>query len=107
MRTYCRALAIASLNPCQSTQRSLFESFSLSFLTQLDNVSHQKVESLIANTIIGKNIIPGVINQPIPKPLTKTESYVQFEGYWIQKGGLDLSVSKKVCKHILKVRNIT
>lgn len=97
LRTYCRALSIASVNPCQSTQRSLYESFCLSFLTQLDGSSHTRVETLIANTMFGEKLILGVINQPIPKPIVKTEFYVQFEGYWIQKGDLEPSTSKKVC----------
>jgi len=96
LRTYCRALSIASSNPCQAAQRSLYESFCLSFLTQLDSSSHKRVESLIANTMFGEKLIQGVINQPIPKPLTKTESFIHFEGYWIQKGILEPSTAEKV-----------
>lgn len=97
LRTYCRALSIASLNPCQSSQRSLYESFCLSFLTQLDSFSHKRVESLIANTIFGEKLIHGVINQPILKPVSNPESFIQFEGYWIQKGDLKSSTAKNVC----------
>ncbi|XP_025407976.1 midasin-like [Sipha flava] len=93
LRTYCRALSIASVNPCQSTQRSLYESFCLSFLTQLDSLSHKLVETLIATTMFGEKLIMGVINQPIPKPI-KTEMFVQFEGYWIQKGSLEPSTAE-------------
>jgi len=96
LRTYCRALSIAALNPCQSGQKSLYESFCLSFLTQLDNSSHKRVESLIITTMFGENLILGVLNQPIPKPLSKSQNYVQFEGYWIQKGDLEPSISEKV-----------
>ncbi|KAE9533494.1 hypothetical protein AGLY_009132 [Aphis glycines] len=95
LRTYCRALSIASSNPCQAAQRSLYESFCLSFLTQLDSSSHKRVESLIANTMFGEKLIQGVINQPIPKPSTKTESFIHFEGYWIQKGILEPSTAEK------------
>ncbi|XP_050541449.1 midasin [Daktulosphaira vitifoliae] len=93
LRTYCRALAIASSNPCQSAQRSLYESFCLSFLTQLDSASHKTVESLISSTIFGEKLIQGVINQPIMKP--STGSYVQFEGYWISKGNLEPLTTQK------------
>lgn len=96
LRTYCRALSIASSNPCQSAQRSLYESFCLSFLTQLDSSSHKRVEFLIASTIFGEKLIQGIINQPIPTPITKTQSYIQFEGYWIQKGDLEPCTAKKV-----------
>lgn len=101
LRTYCRALSIASLNPCQSAQKSLYESFCLSFLTQLDSFSHKYVESLIANTMFGEKLIQGVINQPIPKPIVNAESYVEFEGYWIPKGNLQLLTSIKVCILVL------
>jgi len=101
LRTYCRALSIASINPCQSAPRSLYESFCLSYLTQLDSSSHKRVESLIARTIFGEKLIQGVINQPIPKPLTKVEYYVEFEGYWIQKGVLEPKISTKVCILVL------
>lgn len=96
LRTYCRAISIASLNPCQSAQRSLYESFCLSFLTQLDSSSHKRVESLIATTMFGEKIIQGVLNQPIPKPKTKEQSYIQFEGYWVQRGALIPSIAEKV-----------
>lgn len=96
LRTYCRALSIASLNPCQSGPRSLYESFCLSFLTQLDSTSHIRVESLIANTIFGEKLTRGVINQPIPRPTNKPESYIQFEGYWVKKGDLEPAKAEKV-----------
>lgn len=96
MRTYCRALSIAASNPCQCAQKSLFESFCLSFLTQLDSSSHKHIESLIATTMFGEKLINGIINQPIPKPIVKPESYIQFEGYWILKGNLPFATTQKV-----------
>lgn len=48
LRTLCRALKIASLNIFGSVLRSLYESFCLSFLTQLDFDSHPIVEQLVA-----------------------------------------------------------
>lgn len=96
LRTYCRALSITSSNPCQSVPRSLYESFCLSYLTQLDSFSHKRVELLIANTIFGEKIIQGIINQSIPKPKSNIVSYVEFEGYWIQKGVLEPSSPNKV-----------
>jgi len=50
--------------------------------------------------MFGEKLIQGVINQPIPKPLTKTESFIHFEGYWIQKGILEPATAKKVWKII-------
>nr|CAI5834236.1 unnamed protein product [Callosobruchus analis] len=48
LRSLCRALMIASKNPCGMFKRSLYEAFCLSFLTQLDSASYQIVEKLIA-----------------------------------------------------------
>ncbi|VVC30846.1 ATPase, dynein-related, AAA domain,von Willebrand factor, type A,AAA+ ATPase domain,P-loop [Cinara cedri] len=95
LRTFCRALSIASSNPCQSTQKSLYESFCLSFLTQLNSFSHKRVEQLIASTMFRETLIQAVINQPIPRPITKPKSYIQIEGYWIQKGDLEPSPFQK------------
>lgn len=48
LRTFCRALKISSFNLYGSIRRSLYESFCLSFLTQLDYSSHPIVQSLVA-----------------------------------------------------------
>jgi midasin len=48
LRTLCRALKISSMNLFGSVSRSLYESFCLSFLTQLDFSSHPLVEDIIA-----------------------------------------------------------
>lgn len=47
LRTLCRALSIVATNSCKNVQRSLYEGFCLSFLTQLDATSHQEVVNLI------------------------------------------------------------
>ena len=39
LRTLCRALRVANRNPCGNVTRSLYEGFSLSFLTELDKVN--------------------------------------------------------------------
>lgn len=48
LRTLCRALKISSFNLYGSVKRSLYESFCLSFLTQLDYSSHPVVQQLVA-----------------------------------------------------------
>lgn len=48
LRSLCRALIIASKNPCGTFNRSLYEAFCLSFLTQLDSKSYILVENMIA-----------------------------------------------------------
>lgn len=47
LRSLCRALTIASRNPCGVFTRSLYEAFCLSFLTQLDAKSYDMVHEMI------------------------------------------------------------
>lgn len=54
LRTLCRALKISSYNLYGSVRRSLYESFCLSFLTQLDYSSHPIVRQLIARYLCHK-----------------------------------------------------
>lgn len=81
LRTLCRALSICAKNLCGSVERNLYESFCLSFLTQLDPKSHSLVLNLIQSTMISN--VKAVLSQQIPKPLG---DQINFEGYWIQQG---------------------
>ncbi|XP_078068621.1 midasin [Mustelus asterias] len=91
LRTLCRALKFAAMNSCNNVQRSLYEGFCMSFLTQLDRVSHPIVEKLICLHIIGNNA-KAVLHQPIPEP--KGGQSLQIEGYWITTGDKEPSVDK-------------
>ncbi|XP_058456556.1 midasin [Malaya genurostris] len=82
LRTLCRALSICAKNLCGSIERNLYESFCLSFLTQLDLKSHQTVLTFIQKTLL-KDINQAISHQ-IPRP-TQGEQ-LNFEGYWIEKG---------------------
>nr|XP_022918861.1 midasin [Onthophagus taurus] len=95
LRSLCRALMIGSKNPCGTVLRSLYEAFCLSFLTQLDLSSYKIVERMISKYIVGsENQLKSVIKQPIPKPISQRETYnfLQFEGYWISQGDLEVEV---------------
>lgn len=81
LRTLCRALRICAKNLCGSTERNIYESFCLSFLTQLDPQSHDTVLSLIQKLLISDT--KKILSQPIPKPEGK---HFNFEGYWIEVG---------------------
>ncbi|KAF5899322.1 midasin-like, partial [Clarias magur] len=85
LRTLCRALKYAASNPCYSVQRSLYEGFCLSFLTQLDRSSHPVVEKLVHQYILGGNI--KCLKQPIPEPHAR--GCLQIEGYWLGQGDMD------------------
>lgn len=84
LRTLCRALIICSKNLCGSIERNLYESFCLSFLTQLDPPSHLVVLSLIQKSLLPSNP-KAVLSQGLPKPKDNAE-YMNFEGYWIKIG---------------------
>ncbi|ETN67266.1 midasin [Anopheles darlingi] len=88
LRTLCRALSICGKNLCGSIDRNLYESFCISFLTQLDLKSHSIVLKCIQSTLLQKES-GGVIalNQPaIPRPKVNAELQLNFEGYWIEQG---------------------
>ncbi|XP_037836777.1 midasin isoform X2 [Kryptolebias marmoratus] len=85
LRTLCRALKYAAGDPCHNVQRSLYEGFCLSFLTQLDRRSHPLVQNLVCKHILMGNTM--CLKQPIPAP--PGWSCVEMEGYWIPQGGME------------------
>lgn len=84
LRTLCRALRYCASNPCGNIQRSLYEGFCLSFLTQLDRSSHSIVQGLICRHIVQSGNIKNLLKQPLPEP--HGGRFVQIEGYWIPVG---------------------
>lgn len=82
LRTLCRALNISAKNLCGSVERNLYESFCLSFLTQVDAISHDRVLKLIQSTLVSD--AKAVLSYKIPKPASG--DFINFEGYWIEKG---------------------
>ncbi|KAJ8008932.1 hypothetical protein DPEC_G00083550 [Dallia pectoralis] len=85
LRTLCRALKYVAANPCSGVQRSLYEGFCLSFLTQLDRSSHPMVQKLVCQHILGGNT--KCLKQPIPEPTGRT--CAQMEGYWVSQGEME------------------
>ncbi|XP_038145137.1 midasin isoform X1 [Cyprinodon tularosa] len=85
LRTLCRALSYAAANPCHSVQRSLYEGFCMSFLTQLDRSSHPLVQNLVCQHILMGNT--KCLKQAIPAPPGR--ACVQMEGYWVPQGELE------------------
>lgn len=81
LRTLCRALTICAKNLCGSVERNLYESFCLSFLTQLDPASHLLVLDLIQKSLLTNK--KAILSQALPK---LDGDYIAFEGYWIQQG---------------------
>ncbi|KAF3702507.1 Midasin Dynein-related AAA-ATPase MDN1 MIDAS-containing protein [Channa argus] len=85
LRTLCRALKYVSGNPCNSVQRSLYEGFCLSFLTQLDRSSYPLVQKLVCQHILMGN--KKCLKQPIPAP--SGQLCVEVEGYWLCQGDME------------------
>ncbi|RLU23785.1 hypothetical protein DMN91_003993 [Ooceraea biroi] len=88
LRTLCRALYISASNPCGNVLRSLYEAFSLSFLTQLDYKSYPIVQEMIMSTILGNKNAKAVLNHSISKPKYRSEDHISIERYWILQGSL-------------------
>ncbi|GLD70631.1 midasin, partial [Lates japonicus] len=85
LRTLCRALKYVAANPCNSVQRSLYEGFCLSFLTQLDRSSHPVVQKLVCQHILMGNT--KCLKHPIPAP--SGQPCVEVEGYWVSQGEME------------------
>uniref|UniRef100_A0AAQ6AJN3 Midasin n=1 Tax=Amphiprion ocellaris TaxID=80972 RepID=A0AAQ6AJN3_AMPOC len=88
LRTLCRALKYVATNPCYNVQRSLYEGFCLSFLTQLDRSSHPLVQKLVCQHILMGNT--KCLKQPIPAP--SGQPCVEMEGYWVSQGELEAAL---------------
>ena len=87
LRTLCRALRVAARNPCGNVLRSLYEGFSLSFLTELDRSSHALLKDLLEKYIISGKDSAKLLRQQIPAPPSGT--FTQIEGFWIQQGKVE------------------
>lgn len=100
LRTLCRALIICAKNLCGSIERNLYESFCLSFLTQLDPTSHSVVLSFIQKSLLPSNQ-KAVLSQGLPKPKENVE-YMNFEGYWIKLGPKTV----QACEHYILTESV-
>lgn len=98
LRTLCRALYISASNPCGNILRSLYEAFSLSFLTQLDYNSYPIVQKMIAKAILDNKNLKAILGTPIPKPkCSPGEQHIYIEGYWVLQGSLTPETPNNVC----------
>lgn len=89
LRTLCRALYISASNLCSNSQRSVYEAFSLSFLTQLDYNSYLIVQRMITKAILYNQNVKAFLGNKIPKPkCSLDEQYLYTEGYWVLQGNL-------------------
>ncbi|EDW47459.1 GM20404 [Drosophila sechellia] len=97
LRTLCRSLRICARNLCGSIERNLYESFCLSFLTQLDPDSHHVVLLLIQNALLSN--VKAILSKQLPQ---LGDNYLDFEGYWIQPGNLE----PQPCTHYILTESV-
>lgn len=76
---------MSSTNLCKNIKKTLYEAFCLSFLTQLDQQSHEQVEKLIYTFLFGKEKI-NLAKILTPKPDEDAIELENFSGYWLPKG---------------------
>ncbi len=84
---------MSATNPCGVVQRSLYESFCLSFLTQLDKSSRLKVENDIIKALFGNKDSSSLINAQIEMPKTNHQ-FEYIEGFYILRGPKDPVIDK-------------
>ena len=105
LRTFCRALRLASTNRYGHPLRSLFESFCLSFLTRLNRSSHPIVIDMVTASLKGATRnLNSILKQPLPEPKrvdssslsisSSSSSHVLVKDYWLRKGGADCVVDE-------------
>ncbi|OQR77969.1 midasin-like, partial [Tropilaelaps mercedesae] len=85
LRTLCRAMRFAGrmIQDGQQADRSIYEGFCLSFLTQMDPASHKLVQEEITRTILGHKA-GGLLGEQLKRPSSGV--FAQFEGYWVSCG---------------------
>ena len=88
LRTLCRALNIASKNPCGSAKRSIVEAFILCFLTEVDRASYELILALILKKLDKGNSL----KQAMPEP--HGSACIKIEGYWITCGEKEPFISE-------------
>ncbi|KAH3671433.1 hypothetical protein WICMUC_004613 [Wickerhamomyces mucosus] len=92
IRTLTRTLLyVVDIVSIYGLRRSLFEGFSMSFLTLLDKESEQILKPLIEKYTIGRlKNAKSVISQTPPDPSSQYEKYVQFKHYWMRQGPFEV-----------------
>lgn len=88
IRTLTRTLVyVSDIVGIYGLRRSLYEGFSMSFLTLLDMKSEALLKPIIEKYTIAKLKNPkSVMNQCPPIPSTDSDKYVQFRHYWMRRG---------------------
>jgi midasin len=83
LRSLCRALTICAQNVCKNIEKSLLESFKITFLQQLSDISTKQVLSLIQEFIFKNTSVSQLSELDIPMP-QDNHKYLEVEKFWIQ-----------------------
>ena len=87
LRTLTRTLSyVIDIAPSYGLRRSLFEGFSMSFLTLLNKDSELLVQPLIGKFILGSRKNAQALLRQIPRLPKDDKAYTQFRHYWIAQG---------------------
>lgn len=88
LRTLTRTLVyVRDIAHIYGLRRSLFEGFSMSFLTLLSAESGLQALSLIQKNIIGPHKNGPAYMKQSPRPPEDRKQYIRFKQYWIAQGG--------------------
>ena len=88
LRTLTRTLVyVRDIAHIYGLRRSLFEGFSMNFLTLLSAESGLQALSLIQKYIIGSHKNGSAYMKQSPRPPEDRKQYIQFKQYWIAQGG--------------------
>ncbi|CAG8438258.1 2742_t:CDS:10 [Acaulospora morrowiae] len=86
MRTLTRALMFVShIAPIYGLRRSMYESFCMTFLTQLNKESEMRARDLLQKYLLGGVKNPLALLSQIPRAPTDGK-YLQFGHFWLKKG---------------------
>ena len=88
IRTLTRTLIyVCDIVSIYGLRRSLFEGFSMAFLTLLDAKSEEVLKPEIVKYTIGRlKNSKSVMSQIPPAPTSNSDDYVQFKHYWMKHG---------------------
>jgi len=86
---------VAQRNPC-GLVGSLFEGFSLSFLTQLDRGSYDRTLKMILAALTGSGPSKGIVKPDTRQRVDDPRLYVEIEGYYIKSGSREPSTPDNV-----------
>ena len=92
LRSLTRTLVFATdTAPVYGLRRSLYEGFSMSFLTLLNKESESRALPLISDYILGSRSNRRALLKQVTRPPDTTRKYTRFMQYWVAQGPLPIA----------------